>query len=94
MNEEEDTILVTKLNLLLIQTIILHEMNVAPLLYLYNFDHHTQDNIQINKVLTKYKLHELNFFEQTLFQEVQVKKIQHVCTPEEPLYLKFNIIFV
>jgi hypothetical protein len=41
MNEEEDTILVTKLNLLLIQTIILHEMNVAPLLYLYNFDHHT-----------------------------------------------------
>jgi hypothetical protein len=41
MNEEEDTILIIKLNLLLIQTIILHEVDVAPLLYLHNFDHHT-----------------------------------------------------
>lgn len=41
MNEEENMILVTKLNLLLIWTITLHEVDVAPLLYLDNFDHHT-----------------------------------------------------
>lgn len=74
MNEEEDKILVTKLNLLSIQTIILNEVDVVPLLYLDNFDHHTQDNVEINKVLIKYKLHELKIVEWTLLQKVQVKK--------------------
>jgi hypothetical protein len=41
MNEEKHTILVIKLNLLSIQTITLYEVDVVPLLYLDNFDHHT-----------------------------------------------------
>ncbi len=74
MNEEKHTILVIKLNLLSIQTITLYEVDVVPLLYLDNFDHHTQDNVEINKVLIKYKLHELKIVEWTLLQKVQVKK--------------------